>query len=342
MKKFKTTLLSIAALTLTACNSTAPLKVNSAVDLASNTNINYVNRNSLLDDKNIELPNRYDVNNFGVVNVAAYVNKINWEEGAIKSNIDKNLAGRLFENELARTKRFGILTRLCASCNSELAHQVERTVAEGAIEIGEGLNPDYIIEMTLDFGMGIKKLYDHNEVVFYSTATTKILNPTTEQVIDSFPPVRSNLAAKVYNEMNGRVIAGFDYKDIKERQQAYKDAAQKSIVVIASQLMEYYPVGGRVTNYRSGRLVIDAGVDEGFAQKQPVVLYLDDDGLAIPLASAEITPSKSGRGSGLILKWRDDREAQSVKKKIEALGKDYLRGNKVYAVSVGTPADWTY
>ncbi len=342
MKKFKTALLSITAITLAACNSTAPLKVNKSVDLESNTNINYVNKSSLLDDKNIELPANYDVNNFGVVKVAAYVSSIKWDKGAVKSSIDKNIVGKLFENELARTKRFEVLTRLCSSCNAELAHQVENTRSKGSIERGEGFNPDFIIETDIDFGMSIKKLYDHSAVIFYSVATTKLLNPTTGQVVESFAPVRSNLEEKVYNEMNGRIIAGFDYTKPEEREQAYKDAAQKSIAVIASQLMEYYPVGGRVINYRSGRLAIDAGIAEGFAQKQPVVLFLDDDGLPIPLASAEITPTKSGSGSGLILKWRDDKDAQDVKKKLEALGKDYLRRNKIYAVSVGTPAEWTY
>jgi hypothetical protein len=342
MKKINLVLLFTLVIALTSCGSTDPLLVNKEVDLESNTNINYVNKSSLLDDRNIELPSNYDVNNFGVVKVAAYVSSIKWDKGAVKSNIDKNIVGKLFENELARTKRFEVLTRLCSSCDSELAHQVGNTVSEGAMERGEGFNPDFIIETDIDFGMSIKKLYDHSAVIFYSVATTKLLNPTTGQVVESFAPVRSNLVEKVYNEMNGRIIAGFDYKKPEEREQAYKDAAQKSIAVIASQLMEYYPVGGRVTNYRSGRIAIDAGIAEGFAQKQPVVLFLDDDGLPIPLASAEITPTKSGSGSGLILKWRDDKDAQDVKNKIDALGKDYLKRNKVYAVSVGTPADWTY
>ena len=39
--------------------------------------------------------------------------------------------------------------------------------------------------------------------------------------------------------------------------------------------------------------------------------------------------------------WKeDDLDAEDVQKKLEAMGKDYLKRNKIYAVSVGTPEDW--
>ena len=104
--------------------------------------------------------------------------------------------------------------------------------------------------------------------------------------------------------------------------------------------MDYYPVGGRVTNYRNGRFAINAVINQGFAVKQPVVLFLSDDGLDIPIASGEVTP-KGDSGSGVMFIWKeDDIDAQDVKKKLEAMGKDYLKRNKIYAVSVGTPEDW--
>ena len=33
-------------------------------------------------------------------------------------------------------------------------------------------------------------------------------------------------------------------------------------------------------------------------------------------------------------------DAQQVQKKLKAMGKEYLKRNKIYAVSVGTPAEW--
>jgi hypothetical protein len=341
MKKISLGLVFVAFLSLSACQSTGPLKVNEAVDLTSNTNISYVNKAALLEEQNIKLPNNYDVTTFGVVRIAAYVNNIRWKNGAESASIDTNIVGKLLENELARTKRFSVMTRLCSSCNYELAHQQQNGLAAGAMEPGAELNPDYILEVDIDFGMSVKNLYDHNEVIFYSVATTKLINPTTKETINAFPPIRKNLVAKNFTEMNGRIINGFDYNDPKEKEQAYKDAAQKAIAVLASQIIDYYPVGGRVINYRAGRLAIDAGIDQGFAIKQPVVLFLSDDGLDIPLASAEITPKRDG-GAGVILKWRSDQEAVRVKKKIDALGKDYLKQVEIYAVSVGTPADWVY
>lgn len=335
----KATILLFSIL-LSACQSNK-LHSNQAVSTAENTNIKVVNKAALLNDKNIELPSNYDVSAFGLVNIAAYVNNIRFKDGSTKSSIDQSIIGKIFENELSRTKRFNVLTRLCSSCDSELAYQQLNTGETAAMTRGEELNPDLIVETDIDFGMAMKRLYDHNAVVFYSIATTKIINPTTKETINAFAPIRTNLVEKVFTEMSpgSGVMTGFNYHDANEVEQAYKDAAQKTISVLASKIIDYYPVGGRVTNFRSGRLAIDSGIMHGFAMKQPVVIFLSDDGIDIPLASAEITPKQSS-GSGLILKWRDDKESQNVQQKIEALGKDYLRQNKIYAVSVGTPQEW--
>lgn len=335
-------LLIATSLSLSACTSTLPLHANKATTLESNTVVKVTNKEALTNDAHIELPDNYDVDSFGVVRVVAYVDRLSYKnESGQKSTLDKGIATKLLENELARTKRFNILTRSCGSCDYEAIYQLENTVDENKIEIGEGLNPDFVLETSIDLGLSVKALYDHNEAIFYSIATTKLVNPTSKEIIHSFAPIRQNLPAKNYTQVSGQFLTGFQLHNEKEMYQAYKDATQQAIQVLTSQVMNYYPVGGRLTNYRtsSGRFAIDAGIDQGFAVKQPVILFLNDDGLDIPLASAEVTPKKEG-GSGVIMKWRDDVDAQDVKKKLEALGKDYLKSYKIFAVSVGTPESW--
>ncbi|WP_208846063.1 penicillin-binding protein activator LpoB [Aliivibrio finisterrensis] len=335
----KISYLLVVSLFLVGCQSTS-LKVNSEADIESNSQIEKVSRDALFESENIELPSNYDVKAFNKMSIAAYVDHVRFEKDAKTTQIDNGIIAKLLENELARTKRYEVLTRNCDACDYEVAFQAENTVEEGSIQRGEQLNPEYVFETSIALGTVIKKMSDHNEIIFRSLVTTKVVDPTSGKIIHSFEPIRHNMPAKRFFAMEGKFLGGFDYRNHNELQEAYKEAAQKAIQVLVNRTMDYYPVGGRVTNFRNGRFAIDAGIDQGFATKQPVVLFLSDDGLDIPIASGEVTPKTNG-GSGVMFIWKeDDLDADDVKKKLEAMGKDYLKRNKIYAVSVGTPEDW--
>ncbi|MEZ9288974.1 penicillin-binding protein activator LpoB [Vibrio lentus] len=328
-----------AAIFLFGCQSTA-LKINSEADISANSQINKVNREALFESNNIELPSNYDVKAFTKMSIAAYVDHIRFEKDAEKTSIDNGIVAKLLENELARTKRYEVLTRNCDSCEYEVAYQAENTQENGAISRGDQLNPDYVFETSVSLGTVVKKKSDHNEIIFRSLVTTKVVEPNTGRIVHSFEPIRHNMPAKRFFMMEDKFLGGFDLRNQNELQEAYKEAAQKAIQVLVNRTMDYYPVGGRVTNYRNGRFAIDSGINQGFATKQPVILFLSDDGLDIPIASGEVTP-KSESGSGVMFIWKEgDLDAEDTRKKLEAMGKDYLKRNKVYAVSVGTPEDW--
>lgn len=327
------------SLLLVACQSTS-LKVNSEADIETNSKIEVVNKEALLESDNIELPSNYDVKAFNKMRIAAYVDSIRFENDAKKTTIDTGIISKLLENELARTKRYDVLTRNCKSCDYEVAFQAENSVEQGAIELGEQLNPEYIFETSIALGSVIKKMKDHNQIIFRSLVTTKVVNPTTGEIIHSFAPIRHNMPAKRFFAIEGKFLGGFDHRKENELQEAYKEAAQKAIQVLVTRTMDYYPVGGRVTNFRNGRFAINSGINQGFAIKQPVVLFLSDDGLDIPIASGEVTPKSDG-GSGILFTWKKgDVDAKEVQKKLHAMGKEYLKRNKVYAVSVGMPENW--
>ena len=273
----KISYLLVASLFLAGCQSTG-LKVNSEADIESNSQIEKVSREALFESENIELPSNYDVKAFNKMTIAAYVDHVRFEKDAKTTQIDNGIIAKLLENELARTKRYEVLTRNCDACDYEVAFQAENTVEEGSIQLGEQLNPEYVFETSIALGTVIKKMSDHNEIIFRSLVTTKVVDPTSGKIIHSFEPIRHNMPAKRFFAMEGKFLGGFDYRKQNELQEAYKEAAQKAIQVLVNRTMDYYPVGGRVTNFRNGRFAIDAGIDQGFATKQPVVLFLSDDG----------------------------------------------------------------
>ncbi|WP_240478257.1 penicillin-binding protein activator LpoB [Photobacterium aquae] len=337
MKKYLSLAVMIAA--ISGCQSTS-LKINSEADVDVNSKIHRVNKEALYESQNIQLPSNYDVKAFSKMSIAAYVDHIRFENDAEKTTIDTGIIAKLLENELARTKRYEVLTRNCDACDYEVAYQAENTQEEGAIQRGNQLNPDFVFETSVALGSVIKKKSDHNEIIFRSLVTTKVVDPQTGRIIHSFEPIRHNMPAKRFFMVEGTFLGGFDYRKQNELQEAYKEAAQKAIQVLVNRTIDYYPVGGRVTNFRNGRFAIDAGINQGFATKQPVVLFLSDDGLDIPIASGEVTP-KAESGSGVLFTWKeDDLDAQDVQKNLEAMGKEYLKRHKIYAVSVGTPEDW--
>jgi len=329
------------ALALTGCQTTS-LKINSEADVDTNSQITRLNKDALLKSENIKLPSNYDVKAFTKMRISAYVDHIKFEKNAKATKIDNGIIAKLLENELARTKRYEILTRNCDACDYEVAFQAENTVEDGAIQTGEQLNPDFVLETSIALGSVIKKKSDHNEIIFRSLVTTKVVNPTTGQIIHSFEPIRHNMPAKRFFAIEGKFLGGFDYRKQNELQEAYKEAAQKAIQVLVNRTMDYYPVGGRVTDYAYGQFGIDSGIAQGFATAQPVVLFLQRGNMAIPLASAEVVPG-TNNGSGEIWKWKEgSRAADDVRKKLDAMGEEFLKRNKVYAVSVGTPESWAF
>lgn len=317
-----------AVFLLFGCGSTAEINVNST---PPTTTVVYQDVSQV---ENIILPANYDVEAFSQVDIVAYVSQIIWQEGSHTTQLDNSIIANLFENELARTKRFNVLSRNCRSCPAEYVYQLGNTDLDGAMSSGEQLNPQYILEATVSLGTASKELYDHNEIVFQSFITSKLIDPVSYSIIHAFEPIRFNGEAKSYFLISGKYLGGFNFNDAKSINQAYEESTQQAIAILIKKLLQYYPVGGRVTNFREGRLAIDSGIFEGISQKQSAILFLREDGLDFPIASINLTPSQHS-SSGTIISWRNDKTAQLVKDALEQNGKSYLNNHLVFAVSAG-------
>ncbi len=340
---------AISSVLLFGCSS-PELRSDKEADVASNSKISTINSEALLLEKNINVPANFNVKEFAKLSIAPYVVDIAMEKNSVANKIDVGMPARLLGGELSRTERFNVLTRTCTACDYEVAFQAENTVADGAMELGKALNPDYVLEVNLQLGTSEKKVKDasgtYYALTFRSTASAQLIDGTTKEVKHSFPPIRQNLSPKKYSKSpsTGKYLAGFNFGDRAVVNQAYQEAAQKSLQVLVADVMNQFPIGGKAVHYRSNRFAIDAGSDHGIPKqgvKIPAVIYQDDFGIAIPLASGFITPSGKDSSMFEVLKWKEsDKDALEIKEQIEAMGRDYLKRNKIYAVSVGTPEDW--
>lgn len=347
----KQTLIIALLLGLSGCSSTSSdFRADKEADITSNSKVSVINEEALLEDENINVPSNFDVDEFVKLSIAPYIIDIAMDKDSIDHKVDAGMPARMLGGELSRTERFTVLSRTCTSCDYEIAFQAENTVPEGALELGEAKNPDYILEVNLQIGTSEKSVRDENgfyqAITFRSTASAQLIDGTTKEIKHSFPPIRQNLAPKKYvrSPSTGKYLGGFKFEDKIVVNQAYQEAAQKSLQVLVTHVMNQFPVGGKAAHYRSGKFAIEAGYKNGVPKQDvriPAIIYQDDFGIAIPLASGFITPKGAKNSQFEVLKWKEsDKDALDIKKKLEAMGKDYLKRNKIYAVSVGTPEDW--
>ena len=294
---------------------------------------------------NIELPDNYDIKYFRKVRIAAYFEQINFEDPSKPGSLDNHALNTLLENEISRTKRFIVYSRQSTASEKEKAWQILRNSVDDRFNIAmnENLkNPEWILEVTSVLGRNKRALRGGEEAVFYVRLSAKLIDPRTMEIVHSFPPITAKSDPKRYFlSISGKYLGGFKIYDQKQLMEAYLEAANRGIAVLVNQVMNYFPVGGRVTGYYNGRFAIDKGIRDGFATKQTVVLFTSAGGVDIPIASGVVTPA-AHKGTGKILAWKNDPMAQSIRKKLTVMGQDYLKGHPIYAVSVGSPATWKY
>ena len=303
-------------------------------------------KEGLMYDENIELPNNYDVNYFRKVGIAAYMEQIQFAKGVQKSGkFNFQVLNSLLENEISRTKRFTVFSRQTTAVDRENAYQLLRGTEENELSIAGNQNlqnPEWVLSVTSIAGYEKGTYHDHNKITFSVTVTANLTDPLTHEIKESFPPVSVKSKPKIYFEsVSGKYLGGFKINDANQLLEAYKEPMREAIAILVNRVGNYFPCGGRVTNFRDGRFVIDRGTKHGFATRQPVIIFIDEDGIPTPIASAEITPS-AVRGVGSILKWKNGPYAQKIRGKIEFAGKDYLQAKNIYAVSAGMPETWEY
>ncbi|WP_017220512.1 hypothetical protein [Moritella dasanensis] len=343
-------LVMLALIGLAGCQSTpSNLYADKEAEIGENSTLQIVTAEGLSDERNITVPAGYSVKEFTRLSIAPYITKVGFDKDSIQTTIDNGMPAIMLGDGLARTQRFVVLDRTSTARDYEVTFQAENTRSEGAIVLGEALNPDYILEASVQLGTSTKKISDergnYQELTFRSVVSAKLIDGTTREIKHAFPPIRYNLEPKTYvRSKNREWIAGFKYTEPEVIDAAYQEAAQKSLQVLVTDVMQQFPVGGKAVHYRSNRFAIAAGSSEGLPTqgvKIPAIIFLDEFGLPIPLASGYLTPGGEHSSTFEVIKWKEsDKDAMSIRKKLEALGKDYLDRNKIYAVSVGTSADW--
>ena len=138
--------------------------------------------------------------------------------------------------------------------------------------------------------------------------------------------------------ITGGMRGGFSEE---EESAALLESAMKAIAVVANKLGNTYPAGGRIVGCTASgeRMTLDRGFEQGIAGGQQCVVFVEDEGVKIPLCYARAEPSDNT--SGIIpYAWdKTGKDAAIFKKKFDADPKAFIKNYATYAVGYGIPSN---
>jgi len=258
---------------------------------------------------------------------------------------------KMLENQLAGLNRFRIITRDDETIGQEqatyLAEQGASAFAKRAAN-QKILAPDFVVK--IDTTRTVDTFYaEHLGVMDYTLEmTSSVINPFTKEKL-SHPNigkirVKSSDVVENKNELkvkiiSGRYYSGFNFSDPKVVESMNNDMASRGIDIFLTRMLSEMPATAQVLGIKGNQLSLDRGQNAGVLVNETMIVFQYEAGFVEAIGVATVTPSKTS-ARGEIVKWKKSTLARSIKK--QATSGIFRPGNgiKIFAVSVGTPANF--
>lgn len=293
-------------------------------------------RAELEDMDEIELPANYSVENFKKLQMGVAFEVL---PGVDKKTgealtIDPNLSTRL-QTEMAKLKRFTIFS---AHNRGGVTFFQELGDVDDQVQLQEASDVK-AIDLVLSGKVTVTKERQdryNDTLIIYEVECDFSCEDMKTRTVKFAEKAKGRTARKVLLSFSGRKMAGFDDKD---EQQAIMQASMKALAVVANKLGNTYPVGGRVTGITGSgeRMTMQAGFEEGIGKNQQCVIFVDDEGVDVPIALAEAAPKNNGTSTLSIYRWAKSTDAKPLVRELRENGRSFAKNNKVYAVGYGLP-----
>jgi hypothetical protein len=258
---------------------------------------------------------------------------------------------KMLENQLAGLNRFRIITRDDETIGQEQATYLAEQGASAFAKRSENqkiLKPDFVVK--IDTTRTVDTFYAAKSGVMDYTLemTSSVINPFTKEKM-SHPNigkirVKSADVIKSKDELNvvilsGRYYSGFNFSDPKVVESMNNDMASRGIDIFLTRMLSEMPATAQVLGIKGNQLSLDRGQNAGVLVDETMVVFQYEAGFVEAIGVATVTPSKTS-ARGEIVKWKKSNLASSIKK--QAAAGIFRPGNgvKIFAVSVGTPANF--
>jgi hypothetical protein len=263
-------------------------------------------------------------------------------------NVNNLKLVKMLENQLAGLSRFRIITRDDQVVGQEhatyLAEQGASAYAKRAAN-QRILAPDFVVK--IDTTKTVDTFYAETSGVMDYTLemTSAVIDPFTKEKM-SHPNigkirVKSGDVVKSKHELNvvivnGRYYSGFNFSDPQVVQAMMSDMASRGFDIFLTRMLSEMPATAQVLGIKGDQLSLDRGQNAGVLVDETMVVFQYEAGFVEPIGVATVTPAKQS-ASGKIVKWKDSKLADSIKKQADSGIFRPDNGVKIFAVSVGTP-----
>lgn len=364
----------LTALLLTACSSVEvkypDKQTNNIMPLAASSTITTARSAYDFSDKDIEVPANFDTQgldhcNFSktdespacplkkkVVRIYFGDNKIvsnSEQERNVMEQLTNQRLGLMLENQLAGVNRFRIVTRDTVVEEEQTQQFIEQDAMAMAqlMTSSQTLRPDYAIKV--DTVKTAERFYaEYNGVARYNIEmTTSVIDPFTKEKL-AYPNI-GKIRVKgtdvrdkeffVYTEVNDRYYTGFNYNDLENIAAVFTGMASKSFDILLSRLMAEMPSSAQVMAFRNNQATLDRGRNAGILNRETMILFQYEMGFVEPIAVAEVKPSTNS-AIAKITRWKNNATAQQIQASAQAGIYKLSPEQKIFAVSVGLPADF--
>lgn len=283
----------------------------------------------------VEFPDSsYSIENYQARNLGVFVPSVefkpNTDQKVKEVMANNDLSGQL-QTEMHKSKRFSVVS-IFAEEGVEFFKTYEKDTGE--VEVVESKSvPKLDLILTLIPVLTVEKHHraHDNLYIFEVDINANCVDPKTKKVKFA-EKAKGQARRKEIISLTGRRMGGFVFSNDNDIRQAFRDAALKAINKIAIALAKYYPVGGEIIGYRSGRFTLNRGKEHGVV-KGLMLIFVSEDKVDVPIAVAEATPSD--RVSNLkVLRWSTEDDAHDIINEIRK--NKWFSHSKCYAISLNT------
>lgn len=254
----------------------------------------------------------------------------------------------MLENQFAGINRFRIVTRDDDAISKEqqlILQQQGATTAAKRAEV-KALIPDFVVKIdslrTLKTEGAITDWADYTLEL-----TTGVINPQTREKL-SYPnlgkirvkseDVRDRSELK-FTTVSGRYAAGFRFDESAHVNAVLSDMGSRGIDILLTRMLSEMPATAQVLGIKGNKISLDRGQNAGVLPRETMIIFSYEAGFVEPLGVANVNPSRNS-ANGEIIRWKNSNVAADIKNKAENGIYRPSNGAKIFAVSVGTPADF--
>jgi len=266
---------------------------------------------------------------------------------AMREFDNKNLL-LMLENQFAGINRFRIVTRDDDTISKEQQIFLEQQGVQAAAKRAEvkALMPDFVVKID-----SLRTLKTEGSITDWADytleLTTGVIDPRTREKL-SHPnlgkirvkseDVRDRSELK-YTMVSGRYAAGFHFDQSAHVNAVLSDMGSRGIDILLTRMLSEMPATAQILGIKGNQISLDRGQNAGILPNETMIVFSYEAGFVEPIGVATVKPSRSS-ANGEIIRWKDSAAASSVKVKSESGIYRPTSDAKIFAVSVGTPADF--